>query len=81
MRSTNPIYEEDTENTSINKTGKINNLVFTVLETTDTLGKIYTYQTGCLTVTSIKDTIYVFVLYCDVANKIITEPLKDRTGK
>ena len=56
MCSTNNIFEEDTSDTSINKTGCITNLVFVVIETTGTPGKIYIDQTGRFSVTSIKVT-------------------------
>ena len=78
MRSKNPIYEEDKENTSINKTGEITILAFAGIEMTSTPRNIYTYKTGCFPVTSIKGNKGMFVLYCYGAKKMITETLKDR---
>ena len=63
------------------KTGEITNLKFTGIEVTDTPRKIYTDQNGRLPVISSKGTKYVFVLYWYDANVIISENLKDRTGK
>ena len=56
MCSTNNIFEEDTSDTSINKTGCITNLMFVVIETTGTPEKIYIDQTERFSVTSIKVT-------------------------
>ena len=51
------------------------------IEAIVSLGKIYTNQTGCFPVTSIKGTEYLFVLYFYDDNAIITKLLKDSTGK
>ena len=81
MRSTNPIYKEDSEDTTINKTGEITNMEFLGIEMNGTTGKIYTDQTGSFPVTSRKGTKDVFVLYCYEANEIIIETLEDRKVK
>ena len=51
------------------------------IEVTSTPGKIYTNQTGRFQVTSVKGIECVFVLYCYESNTILTEPLKESTGK
>ena len=81
MRSKNPIYEEDPEETTINKTVEITNPDFIGIELTGMPWNMYTYQTGILLVTSRKGTKYVFVLCCYNSNPTITEPLKDSTRK
>ena len=43
-RSTKPIYEEDSEDTSINKTGDITNLELEGIEMMGTPGRTYTDQ-------------------------------------
>ena len=63
MRSTNPVYVENPLKITINKSGKITNLAFTVIEVTGPQGKFYTDQSGRFSVTSSKGTKYVFVLY------------------
>ena len=57
------------------------NLAFAGIEVTITQGNINTDQTGRFPVTSRKCKKYVFVLYYYDTNAIITEPLKDITGK
>ena len=81
MRSTNPIYEEDSDDTPINKTGDINILAFEGIEMMVTPEIIFTYQTVLLPVTFFKGTKYLFVLYCYDTNAILTEPFKDRKVK
>ena len=81
MWSTKTIYEYKPAETPINKTGDITNLAFADIEATGTSGKIYTDQTGCFPVTSRKGTKYVCVVYCYDTNAIITETLKENTGK
>ena len=65
----------------MNKTEKITNLAFPGIEVTGTPCNIYTDQNGRFPVASIKGKNYVFVLYFYDSNKIITEPLKYKTGK
>ena len=79
-RLTNPIDEEDPEETTFNKTGYIINLAFVGVEITVTSGNIYIDQTGLFPEESSKGTKYVFVLYFYDANAIITETLKEITG-
>ena len=79
MQSTKPINEKDTEETEINKTGKITNLAFVGIKVECTPGNIYIDQTRHFPVTSIKAKLFL----CYIAMmqiKITTETLKDRTG-
>ena len=71
MRSKNPIDEEESDDTSINKTGEITNLAFAGIYMKGTPGKIYTDQTVRFAVTSRKGTKFVFVLYFYDSNTII----------
>ena len=52
MQSTTPVYEEESEDTTINKTREITNLAFLGIETTGAPGNIFIYQTGRISVTS-----------------------------
>ena len=48
-----------------------------VFGTIETIGKVYTDQTGRFPVTSSKGTKYIFVLYSYDTNAILMEPLRD----
>ena len=81
MQSTSPIDEEDIEDTTIRKTGEVNNQLFAGIETKITPDKIYTDRTRHFPITYIKGHKYVFVLYCYDVHVIIIEPIKYSTGQ
>ena len=57
-----------------------NNTTQEVYATNEETGKVYIYQTGELSFASIKGKKYIMMMYVYYADKLMTEPLKNRTG-
>ena len=78
-RSTNPkTDDEDDDEPTPEPNNNETELVFATIEA---IGKVYTDQTERFPVTSSRGTKYICVLYAYDTKAILTEPLKDHSGK